>query len=179
MTYEVYRYIFIGGAILSGIMLLVSVLVFFMLKIPTVIGDLTGSNARKAIENIRNSSKDTLDKTGKPANRGSITDKISPSGRITERRAANLDEGPSTVRLNPKRVTASETTVLDQSPANSASETTVLNQSSVTVSSDTTVLSQNSTNGTFETTVLDAQPTSSLFVIEYEITYIHTNEVIA
>ena len=59
MTYEIYRYIFLGGAILAGIMFAVSVLVFFLLKIPTVIGDLTGANARKAIENIRNQNEST------------------------------------------------------------------------------------------------------------------------
>ena len=63
MTYEIYRYIFLGGAILAGIMFAVSVLVFFLLKIPTVIGDLTGANARKAIENIRNQNESTGDKT--------------------------------------------------------------------------------------------------------------------
>ena len=47
MTYELYRYIFIGGAVLAGIMLVASVLIFFLLKIPHVLGDLTGRNARK------------------------------------------------------------------------------------------------------------------------------------
>ena len=54
MSYEVLRNIFIGAAALSGLMLIVSVLLFIILKIPSVIGDLTGITAKKAIENIRN-----------------------------------------------------------------------------------------------------------------------------
>ena len=65
MTYEIYRYIFLGGAILTGIMFVVSVLVFFFLNIPNVIGDLTGANARKAIEHIRNQKEDTENKTAR------------------------------------------------------------------------------------------------------------------
>ena len=65
MTYEIYRYIFFGGAALAGIMLIVAVLLFIFLHIPTVIGDLTGSNARKAIEEIRNQNASSGDKTCK------------------------------------------------------------------------------------------------------------------
>ena len=51
MTYEIYHWIFIGGAILAGLMLALTVLLFFRYRIPRVIGDLTGSTARKAIAN--------------------------------------------------------------------------------------------------------------------------------
>ncbi len=53
MTYEVYRSIFIGTGILAGMMFLVSVLLFFFLRIPKVIGELTGVTARKGVRNIR------------------------------------------------------------------------------------------------------------------------------
>lgn len=54
MTYDIYRLIFIVGAISCAVMFVVSVILFITLKIPNVIGDLTGRNAKKAIENIRN-----------------------------------------------------------------------------------------------------------------------------
>ena len=54
MTYEIYRYIFIGGLILSIVMLVATVLIFFLMNIKTAIADITGSGKRKAIENIRN-----------------------------------------------------------------------------------------------------------------------------
>ena len=60
MTYEIYRYIFIGAAILCGIMAIVSIALFFLLKIPRVIGDLTGSTARKAIEKIKKRQKSEI-----------------------------------------------------------------------------------------------------------------------
>lgn len=164
MTYDIYRYIFIGGAVLAGVMLVVSVLLFFLLKIPHVFGDLTGRNARKAIENIRNqneSSGDKLYKTSKVnRERGKLTDKISPSGSLMRDPSGILGGGAmatekiSTQELPPE---ANETTVLD-----AANETTVLN----------------SEFG--ETTLLDAQSdVAPVFQIEYEITYIHTDEVIA
>lgn len=156
MTYEIYRYIFIGGAILTGIMFVVSVLVFFLLKIPTVIGDLTGANARKAIENIRSHNESSGDKTYRTSQvnreRGKVTDKISPSGSLINAPSHSLHGAMGTEKISTQQLCpesgANETTVL--TPENSASETTVLND----------------------------QTFGNTFVIEYEITYIHTNEVI-
>lgn len=165
MTYDVYRYIFMGGAVLAGIMFVLSVLLFFFLKIPHVLGDLTGRNARKAIENIRNQNESSGDKLYKTSQvnreRGKLTDKISPSGSLMRDPSGVLGGGGamatekiSTQELPPQ---ANETTVLD-----TANETTVLNSEAG------------------ETTLLDAQPdTAPVFQIEYEITYIHSEEVIA
>jgi len=183
MTYEIYRYIFLGGAILAGIMFVVSVLVFFLLKIPTVIGDLTGANARKAIENIRNHNESTGDKTYRTSQvnreRGKLTDKISPSGRLIKDPSHSLHgamgtEKISTQQLHPEDVT-NETTVLTGELTGST-ETTVLT-GELTGANETTVLN-NETHAN-ETTALSAQSFSNDFVIEYEITYIHTDEVIA
>lgn len=179
MTYEIYRYIFLGGAILAGIMFAVSVLVFFLLKIPTVIGDLTGANARKAIERIRNQNESTGDKTyrSSPVNRerGKLTDKISPSGRLIRDPSYPLGGAMSTEKISTQQLHpedgANETTVLA-----GADETTVLT-GELTGGNETTVLSNE--NPANETTVLNAQTFSNAFVIEYEITYIHTDEVIA
>lgn len=196
MTYEIYRYIFMGGAVLAVIMFVVSVLVFFLLKIPTVIGDLTGANARKAIENIRSQNENTGDKLYKSSQvnkeRGKLTDKISKSGRLIKNPTASLHgametEKISTQKLNQGAV-SNETTVLAEGNTGVA-ETTVLSSDN-TYGAETTVLSGANTYGTEtsvlgndnyanETTVLNAPTISNEFVIEYEITYIHTNEVIA
>lgn len=188
MTYEIYRYIFIGGAILAGIMLAVSILVFFLLNIPNVIGDLTGANARKAIENIRNLNENSGDKAYNTSavnlERGKITDKISNSGRIVKNPSGNLMGAMNTEKIGTARLNnqpASETVVLDAP----AAETTVLG-----AANETTVLG----TGAAETTLLSpeapayavpeavpqpAEAAPAAFVVEYEITYIHTNEVIA
>ena len=51
--YDIYRYVFIGGLILSLVFLAVTVFVFFFLNIRGAIGDLTGSNKRKAMEKAK------------------------------------------------------------------------------------------------------------------------------
>lgn len=170
MTYEIYRYIFLGGAILAGIMFAVSVLVFFLLKIPTVIGDLTGANARKAIENIRSHNESTGDKTYRTSQvnreRGKLTDKISPSGRLIKDPSHSLHGAMGTEKISTQEL----------HPEDVTNETTVLT-GELTGANETTVLSNGSHAN--ETTVLNAQTFSNAFVIEYEITYIHTDEVIA
>ena len=166
MSYEVYRYIFIGGAALAGIMLLVSLLLFFLLHIPAVIGDLTGATARKAIANIRSQNTRSGDKTYKSSQvnreRGKVTDKMTPSGRLIrhpsgEFGGAMATEKISTSRLNAEAEESFATTLLDHSAI--SAETTVLTPA---VSDETTVLAENQT----------------AFQIVYEITFIHTSEVI-
>ncbi len=163
MTYEIYRYIFLGGAILAAIMLVVSVIVFFLLKIPTVIGDLTGANARKAIENIRNQNESTGDKTYRSSKvnreRGKLTEKISPSGKIRNDSGYSSNGAMQTEKIG---ISQPEKEKI-RNKSTSASETTVLVQ-------------EEHVN---ETVVLDSVMVGSAFAIEYEITYIHTDEIIA
>lgn len=158
MTYEVYRYIFYGGAVLAAILFVVSVVLFIVLKIPTVIGDLSGATARKAIENIRNQNENSGEKRhGSSAvnkARGRLTDKISPSGNLVRNPSAGLGNAFTTEKISTQKLQIEE----------SAGETTVLE-----AAEETTVLSYAG-----ETTLLE-----NVFVIEYEITYIHTQEVIA
>ena len=228
MTYEIYRYIFLGGAILAGIMLAVSVIVFFVLNIPTVIGDLSGANARRAIENIRNQNESTGDKafhTGRfNRERGKLTDKMSLSGRVIQNPSNSLNGAIGTEKLSTKSLdpeapvkettvlseelaVGNETTVLSEELAVEnettvlseelavGNETTVLSEE-LAVGNETTVLSEELMFGN-ETTVLSEELMvgnettvlagttlttpilSGEFVVEYEITYIHTDEVIA
>ena len=170
MTYEIYRYIFLGGAILAGIMLVVSVLVFFLLKIPTVIGDLSGANARKAVESIRRQNESTGDKTYQTSKvnreRGKLTDKISSSGRLIRNTSHSLRGAMSTEKISTQQLNSED-----------ATDETIILTGELTGGSETTVLGHD--DHTNEITVLNAQTFSNEFVIEYEITYIHTDEVIA
>lgn len=54
MTYDTYRIIFYSGIGLAVAGLLVSITLFIVLNIPAVIGELTGRTEKKAIESIRN-----------------------------------------------------------------------------------------------------------------------------
>lgn len=156
MTYEIYRYIFLGGAILTGIMVVVTVLVFFFLKIPTVMGDLTGANARKAIAKIRNQNERSGDKTYQTSavnkERGKLTEKISQSGRLIPNESVSMFGAMETEKIGTQQLEYQE----------NAGETTLLAH-------------EECMN---ETSVLAVQDCSAQFVIEYEITYIHTDEVI-
>lgn len=196
MTYDVYMNIYMVGLVLAGIMLVVSVILFFALKIPAVIGDLSGATARKAIENIRNQNEESGEKAYKSSavnrERGRLTDKISPSGSLHTKPSDKLGFGMKTEKISTQRLdvedsgettllsAANETTVL----SNNAGETEVLNEAPAF--NETTLLSPDmmapSTEsndvqmGFGDTTELPPMP--GLFVIEQEITFIHTQEII-
>lgn len=163
MTYEMYRYVFLGAAALAAILFVISVVLFVTLRIPKVISDLTGRTARKAIETIRLQNEQSGDKSYQSSavnlERGKLTDKISRSGRLVSRDATPFGTGVITEKISTQKLSqddSGETTVLDAD----AGETTVLN------------------SGAGETTVLDAEEPKT-FTIEYEITFVHTDEVIA
>mgnify|MGYP003370016669 CR=1 FL=1 len=155
MTYEMYRYIFIIGLILCIVMLAVSVILFFVLHVPQIIGDLSGSTARKAIQNIREKNEAGGDKAYKTSvvnqRRGKLTDRISPSGRIDTRTRAPLAAGVVTAKI-----------ATQQMP--SADETTLLEPQGAAVYSGQADV----------TTLLDGYALSVDFEIETDITYIHT-----
>lgn len=173
MTYEMYRLVFIVGAALSGAMLALAVILFFTLKIPSVIGNLTGATARKTIEKMRSQSAEAADGAGKSGSAGQrdvVTDRISVSGRLQKR--AHLTAGAmETEKLGTQRLSK-------EAAASAANETTVL----LPPAAETTLLS----TGNSETTLLAPEMSPAVpinsnvqFQIEYELTYIHSDEVIA
>lgn len=139
MTIELLQYISIGAYVASGIFFVAAVIIFFVLRIPDVIGDLSGRTARRAIEDIRNRNESTGEKAYKSSaaniNRGKLTQKISTMKLDTAGGATTVLENEAD----------NETTVL-KSEVNS--ETTVLKSE---VNSETTVLGTQTDN---ETTVL-------------------------
>ena len=161
MTYDVYRYIFIGAAILCGIMFVVSVLVFIFLNIPKVISDLSGVTAKRAIKQIREQNEASGDKSYKVSAfneaRGKLTDKISPSGNVIAQYQAQM-RGIDTTKIATQELSgeqSSETTVLGAS-----AETSVLGASAETsvlgASAETSVL------GGAETSVLTSEPVTQM-----------------
>ena len=175
MTYEMYRYLSLGAAIACGIMLVVTLILFFTLQIPKVISDLTGRTARKAIEDIRKQNEQTGNKIYRSSSvnlrRGKLTDKITPSGRLETRQTTPFGTGVITEKISDMGLSdmqlGDETTILSE-----GNETTIL-----TFAQESTPVSELCT----ETTVLQQREAenNSSFVVEYEITFIHTNEVIS
>lgn len=199
MTYEIYNYIFIGAAIASGILLVVSVVLFFLLDIPKVIGDLTGSNARKGIESIRKQNEATGDKTYMSSSvnlrRGRLTDKISNSGRVVKPVSGAFGVGAGTAKISgpnpmqPSMPAAEGTMVLENNA------TMVLEEGNATMVLDsaasemqTALLSVPAAASAAETTMLSQQMPAQAYAapvqkpvafgVEIEITYIHTNVTI-
>lgn len=199
MTYEIYNYIFIGAAIASGILLVVSVVLFFLLDIPKVIGDLTGSNARKGIESIRKQNEATGDKTYMTSTvnlrRGRLTDKISNSGRVVKPVSGAFGVGAGTAKIsgpnpmqpsmpaaegtmvlenNATMVLAEENATMVLDSAASEMQTALLSDPAVAAAPETTMLSQQMPAQAYAAPV--QKPVA--FGVEIEITYIHTNVTI-
>ncbi len=174
MTYEIYRYIFIGAGIGTVVMLFVTILIFFVLDIRKVIGDLTGKNAQKAIKKIREENEQSGDKTFKTSyinrSRGKITDKINENNGMLPK--PDINTGIITAKIDSHPLSESarmrvsnETDVLDYHENN---ETEVLSNIQV---NETEILPQNLSTD-YVARVND------IFDIEYEITFIHSDEII-
>lgn len=147
MTYDTYRYIFIASAIACGVMLIVTILMFILMRIPRTIGDLSGANAKKAIKKMREQNEKNGGKAHKGSSynerRGRLTDKISPSGTL---RPNNTFGGFDTSQISNNAPPSEETTVLGTYAPEDFSQTTVLDTG---------------------------------FTVDYEITFIHTDEIIS
>lgn len=136
MSVELLRTLSLASYILAGLFFGIAVALFFILKVPRLIGDVTGATARKAIESIRQQNAITGNKAYKPSDvnlaRGKVTDKMTPSGRLIKHtpsngiaalteKIENCDATPQTSQALPTR-DANETTLLY------ANETTVLTE---------------------------------------------------
>ena len=144
MTYSNYMLMYYIALAATIVLLLVTVLLFFVLRIPKAFNDLTGRTERKAIKSIneqREAGKLSHDTAGAETDRMGMpaTDKISESGRI-------LDENPANTVVTEK--------IQTDTLAGSA-ETTVLQDGS----GETTLLSDNTQAG--ETTLLQPQMNQS------------------
>ena len=164
MTYETYHLIFVVAAVLAGVFLVISAILFVVLKIPRVVGDLSGATAKKAIQSIREQNEQSGNKVYKSSKvnmeRGKLTEKITPSGRLLHHHTGGFGahtEKISTQMLQNQATQAGETEVLSTIPEEAALMNAGMNE--------TTVLTQN----------MVMQP---FFEIEQDITFIHTEELI-
>ena len=199
MTYSNYMLMYYIALAATIVLLLVTILLFFVLRIPKAFNDLTGRTERKAIKSIneqREAGKLSHDTAGAETDRMGMpaTDKISESGRI-------LDENPANTVVTEKIQTdtlagSAETTVLQDgsgettllSDNTQAGETTLLqpqmNQSSPQYSGETTLLDESQRqevfgNETAPPTGADTTAQAEGFVKEIEnITFIHTAEIV-
>ncbi|MBR1930871.1 MAG: hypothetical protein IJ833_05270 [Lachnospiraceae bacterium] len=134
MTVEMLQTISLIGYIMSGIFLAVTIILFFVLKVPKLVGDISGATARKAIEDIRqqteNSRMGEISKVN--LSRGKLTDKISASGRLLHN-TGNLGVSVVTQKISTQELSPETTMLLSED----FGETTVLWQPA-----ETTILAE-------------------------------------
>lgn len=200
VSVDALRYGSLGSFIAAAVFFLVAVALFFLLEIPKVIGDLSGSTAKKAIENIRQQNEGTGDKAHKPSvenlKRGKVTDKISNSGRIIQAPSNSDGYTVSTAKLK-----ADETEVLEEaigatevlqndafipSPGN---ETAILgvddnapaadpgNETTILSAEDNAFAATQSAAGN-ETTVLSEPNKDDEFGVDYAVEFKGSSEII-
>lgn len=158
MTYETYHFIFVMAAVLAGVFLILSAILFVGLKIPGVVGDLSGATARKAIQSIREQNEQSGNKSSRiNRERGKVTEKITSSGRLLHHSAGGFGAHTEKINIQMLQQQAGETEVLSTVPEEAA----LVNMGM----DETTVLTQN----------IVTQP---FFEIEQDITFIHTEELI-
>lgn len=204
MTVEVLQTLSLAAFIAAGVLLLVSVALFFLLDVPKLYGDISGKTAKKAIEAIRQQNQEAGNKAYQPhsnESRGKLTDKITPSGRIQKRKPDNRAIGVGTEKfatesLMPKKaaettVLASETTLLAAEDgattvlAGQAGETTVLTSELPKQAGETTVLTSELPKRAGETAplgekerALEQGTEESLFTVDVEMSFIGSSEII-
>lgn len=85
---NVYEVCFYGGLVLAILLLIVAIVLFIVLKIPKVIGELTGSTAKKAMKEMQDGSA----KTGSVAKKEQEKYYNMGSGKITAKEAVSSKE---------------------------------------------------------------------------------------
>ena len=171
MTYETYKMMCYICAGAGSILFIVTIFLFFKLKIVKVIADITGSAEKKGIRNIENQSMDNATKlysTGGLNNQHSSSAGKIPNDIKSVNSRAGMNANKQTAKLNQKEFPRSsdefnKTTILSADELfDDSNKTTVLKAEDLYQNSDeTTVLVQNQMEG---------------FRIEYEIQFVHTGE---
>ena len=133
------------GYVLAVLMFIVAILLFFLLKIPAVYGDLSGKAAKKAIEKIKLQNEAAIASGAKA---------FSPS-------TVNLKKGKTSGKLKDSRQ-------LFQTPPPPVPTAQPVMQASTQVSAETVFLNAPAVPQTYQ----------HRFIIERDITFINTDEVI-
>lgn len=167
MSVETLKLLSLAAFILAGALLVLTIGLFIGLNIPLIIGDLSGRNAKKAIENIRRQNEENKDAARKPSlinmERGKVTDRISATGTLF-RNDVSFDGSVGTEKFNTTRLAemARETSLLGAQ----AEETSLLQEQG----NETTLLSPEH--------LAPAAPKPAVFALELEIGYIGSSEII-
>ncbi|MGN0142575.1 MAG: hypothetical protein ACI4AD_10130 [Roseburia sp.] len=136
MTVELLQTLSMVCYIVGILFLGISLLLFFVLHVPGLVGDLSGATARRAIESIRQQNNE--EESGRRVRRGRTGKSVFQTEKFTTSRlqASKVEE---TTILTP------ETTALAPEITSRASETTVLEPETTVLAPETTILTSETT----------------------------------
>jgi hypothetical protein len=168
MSIQLYRNVSVICFVLSGLMFILSVVLFFRLNIAKVIGDLTGNTARKEIKNIYEKNTQSSNRRNKPKpvyveNKGVYANANLSQSSVAQSNKAGID-------LNEQKFSGqsfrdeNETTLLVNDKLN--------NDSYKENFSDITESLEDLPN------LYAPNEESKEYELELDITYLHTNEII-
>lgn len=127
MSYDQFNMIFYIGLIMAVVFLAVSVLLLFVLKIPSVIGELSGITARKAISEIRKNNAEGHTRSASGNKSGvKITDNMSQTSGLSKSKLKSPINGVTTASLAPKGEKHSSASKTEQPKKAISEETAVL-----------------------------------------------------
>lgn len=176
MTVEIFQVLSIASFVIAAVLFIVAIVLFFILDIVSVSGELSGRTAKKAIDAIKNQSKESenSNKGLVSSVRERMTDKISASGKLKSE-IKEFSIGVGTEKF------ATATLI------NAASETTILNNNETTLlhaaANETTVLTatpeyKQEANVVHEPEVGKVEPVFADFVLEVEMSFTGSSEII-
>ena len=203
LTYDQYMLVFYVGIIAAVLFLILAVVLLFVLKIPAVIGELSGSTQKKAIMEIRNNNGKIKPRKTSSSNtsRGKITEKMDGLTSKNGGQTAKISQNLTTAKLKGASQylgKTEETSVLEMQSEETSVLTPESNETSV-LEPETSVLVNDQTNsnvGTVidndsdyigQTTVLDngtpvlvqANPSNNVtFAVRTEITLFVSEQII-
>ena len=171
MTVELLQTLSLAAFIAPGVLLLISIALFFLLDVPKIYGDISGRTAKKAIEEIRRQNEESGNKAYKPSAvneaRGKLTDKITPSGRLeSPKTGIPISVGTEKFETSTIAPKTNETTLL----SDLGSETTVLEKINDDENANTTMLFREEKN--------KSSKGNSKFTVETELSFSATSEII-
>lgn len=183
LTYEQFITIFYIGIVAASVFFVLSAVLFILLKVPQTIGDLNGSNARKAIANIRVQNTLSGEKTYK-------TSKANVKrGKITEPMTGNSQKisSPITESSRPDLTTAKlavfesdETQVLVSGTESTGFDNEVNLSDETVISTDSEYYGQTTLLGDETKVLVQSVPVDNVFFsIRLEITLHDSNQIIA
>ena len=183
-SYDQYNMIFMIGLVLAGLFLVLSAVLFFVLRIPAVIGYLSGSTAKKEIAEIESGTKvRTWVQTNSDSPKTKVTEKMPDTAKMGKPDEETYIRGTTTASLSKElsgQPSINKTKLEDQTSvlvADSASSS--VSQSEGTIVADTEYSEQTSVLDEGTSVLYSNDGNDVNFIVRTEIVLFVSNEVIA